>query len=185
MRSHTGPDHPSWSISDLRDSTTVTSSRWRLARIPRCEATVSHGPVGSSVAIAVFASVTCSLHASVPHEVPGAMAPRATPRSASHAVIAKPGGRLTRGPTPLALLSRVLALHMRYTRRVRFSYEIEQEDDGRWLVEILELPGCMAYGSSADDALRAAQVLAFRILADRLEHREQAAVPDISFVQAA
>lgn len=74
---------------------------------------------------------------------------------------------------------------MRYTRRVRFSYELEQEDDGRWLVEILELPGCMAYGSSAEDALRAVQVLAFRILADRLEHREQAAVPDVSFVQAA
>jgi predicted RNase H-like HicB family nuclease len=67
---------------------------------------------------------------------------------------------------------------------VRFNYELEQEGDGRWLVEILELPGCMAYGSSADDALRAAQVLAFRILADRLEHREQAAVPDISFIQA-
>jgi len=74
---------------------------------------------------------------------------------------------------------------MRYTRPVRFNYELEQEDDGRWLVEILELPGCMAYGSTADDALRAAQVLAFRILADRLEHREQAAVPDISFIQAA
>jgi len=74
---------------------------------------------------------------------------------------------------------------MRYTRRVRFSYELEQEDDGRWLVEIMELPGCMAYGSSAEDALRAAQVLAFRILADRLEHREQTALPDISFVQAA
>ncbi|HWO20119.1 MAG TPA: hypothetical protein VNO30_15135 [Kofleriaceae bacterium] len=64
-------------------------------------------------------------------------------------------------------------------------YKLEQEDDDRWLVEIIELPGCMAYGLSADDAFRAAQVLAFRILADRLEHDEQAAVPDISFVQAA
>ena len=94
-----------------------------------------------------------------------------------HAVTGEPTVGLTRG--------RVLALHMRYTGRVRFSYELEQEDDGRWLVEIMELPGCMAYGSSAEDALRAAQVLAFRILADRLEHHEQAAVPDISFVQAA
>jgi predicted RNase H-like HicB family nuclease len=68
---------------------------------------------------------------------------------------------------------------------MRFSYELEQEDDGRWLVEILELPGCMAYGATNDDALRAAQVLALRILADRLEHSEQSAVPDISFVQAA
>lgn len=68
---------------------------------------------------------------------------------------------------------------------MKFSYELEQEGDGRWLVEIMELPGCMAYGSSAEDALRAAQVLAFRILADRLEHREQVAVSDISFVQSA
>jgi predicted RNase H-like HicB family nuclease len=93
------------------------------------------------------------------------------------AVTSEPTVGLTRG--------RVLALRMQYTRRVRFRYELEQEDDGRWLVEIMELPGCMAYGSSAEDALRAAQVLAFRILADRLEHHEQAAVPDISFVQAA
>ena len=98
-------------------------------------------------------------------------------RSVVDAVTSEPAVGLTRG--------RTFALHMRYTRRVRFSYELEQEDDGRWLVEIMELPGCMAYGSSAEDALRAAQVLAFRILADRLEHHEQAAVPDILFVQAA
>lgn len=70
--------------------------------------------------------------------------------------------------------------------RVRFTYEIEREEDGRWLAEILELPGCMAYGPSEDAALRAAQVLAFRILADRMEHDEQSsAVPDVSFVRAA
>jgi predicted RNase H-like HicB family nuclease len=68
---------------------------------------------------------------------------------------------------------------------VTFTYELEQEADGRWLAEILELPGCMAYGGSSEDALRAAQVLAFRVLADRLEHDEQAAVPSIEFVQAA
>ena len=67
-----------------------------------------------------------------------------------------------------------------------FTYASEQEDDGRWLVEILELPGCMAYGANMDEALRAAQVLAFRILADRIEHDEQkTAVPTISFVHAA
>jgi predicted RNase H-like HicB family nuclease len=68
---------------------------------------------------------------------------------------------------------------------MRLSYELEQEDDGRWLVEIMELPGCMAYGTSAEDALRAAQVIALRFLADLIEHHEQGAVPNISFVQAA
>ena len=67
-----------------------------------------------------------------------------------------------------------------------FTYQVEQEDDGRWLVEILELPGCMAYGASRDEALRATQVLAFRILADRIEQDEhKTPVPSIAFVEAA
>ena len=67
-----------------------------------------------------------------------------------------------------------------------FTYEVEREVDGRWIVEIRELPGCMAYGASRDAALMAAQALAFRVLADRIEHAEQAqAVPSVAFVEAA
>ena len=67
-----------------------------------------------------------------------------------------------------------------------FTYQLELEEDGRHLAEILELPGCMAYGATADDAFRAVQALALRIIADRIEHDEQkTAVPTISFVQAA
>lgn len=50
--------------------------------------------------------------------------------------------------------------------------EIEQEADGRWLAEVLELPGVLAYGNSAEDALARAQALALRVLADRIEHGE-------------
>ena len=55
---------------------------------------------------------------------------------------------------------------------VSYHVEIEQEDDGRFLAEVVDLPGVMAYGSSFDDALAHVQALALRVLADRLEHDE-------------
>ncbi len=50
--------------------------------------------------------------------------------------------------------------------------EIEQEDDGRWIAEIADLPGVLAYGNSADQAAARAKALALRVMADRLEHGE-------------
>lgn len=35
---------------------------------------------------------------------------------------------------------------------MHFTIELEQEDDGRWLAEVLELPGVLAYGNSERDA---------------------------------
>ena len=63
--------------------------------------------------------------------------------------------------------------------------EIEQEDDGRWLAEIAELPGVMAYGSTRDEAAAAARALALRVLADRVEHGEDvpAAVAELFAVR--
>ncbi len=55
---------------------------------------------------------------------------------------------------------------------VTFSIEYEQEEDGRWLAEVLELPGVLAYGQTTEEALAKAQALALRVLADRLEHGE-------------
>ena len=48
----------------------------------------------------------------------------------------------------------------------------EQEDDGRWLAEVLELPGVLAFGQSQSEAVARVQALALRVLADRLEHQE-------------
>lgn len=48
--------------------------------------------------------------------------------------------------------------------------ETEQEDDGRWLAEVIGLPGVMAYGASKLQAMAKAEALAFRTLAERLEH---------------
>lgn len=53
-----------------------------------------------------------------------------------------------------------------------YRVEIEQEEDGRFLAEVVDLPGVMAYGATAEVALAYAQALALRVLADRLEHDE-------------
>lgn len=50
--------------------------------------------------------------------------------------------------------------------------ECEREDDGRWLAEVPELPGVLAYGASADEAMAKVEALALRVLAERLEHDE-------------
>ena len=53
-----------------------------------------------------------------------------------------------------------------------FTIQHEQEEDGRWIAEVPELPGVLAYGATADEAMAKAEVLALRVLADRLEHNE-------------
>ena len=54
----------------------------------------------------------------------------------------------------------------------KFAVEIEEEEDRRWIAEVPELPGVMAYGSSPDDAKAKVQALALRVQADRREHGE-------------
>jgi len=60
--------------------------------------------------------------------------------------------------------------------------EIDREDDGRWIAEIPELPGVMAYGDSRNQAISRAEALALRVLADRLEHGEE--IPELKEVFA-
>ncbi len=59
---------------------------------------------------------------------------------------------------------------------MKFSIECEREEDGRWLAEVPELPGVLAYGTTPEEAQSKAQVLALRVLAERLEHGEARAV---------
>jgi predicted RNase H-like HicB family nuclease len=59
---------------------------------------------------------------------------------------------------------------------MNFTIECEQEQDGRWLAEVPQLPGVLSYGQSADDAMARAEVLALRVLAERLEHGESGPV---------
>lgn len=53
-----------------------------------------------------------------------------------------------------------------------YAIEVEQEADGRWIAEVPELPGVLAYGRSREEAVRKAQALSLRVLADRLDHGE-------------
>lgn len=67
---------------------------------------------------------------------------------------------------------------------MKFSIECGREEDGRWVAEIPQLPGVLAYGNTSHEALAKAEVLALRVLAERLEHGEARPV-DISITLAA
>ena len=53
-----------------------------------------------------------------------------------------------------------------------FNIETEQEDDGRWIADVVEIPGVMAYGSTPNEAVAKVQALALRVLAERIEQGE-------------
>jgi predicted RNase H-like HicB family nuclease len=55
--------------------------------------------------------------------------------------------------------------------------ELDRETDGRWIAEVLELPGVFAYGGSRQEALEKVQALSLRVIADRWEHGEALPVP--------
>ena len=55
---------------------------------------------------------------------------------------------------------------------ITFKVEIEREDDGRWLAEVVELPSVLAYAETQETALSRVQALALRVIAERLEHGE-------------
>ncbi len=63
-----------------------------------------------------------------------------------------------------------------------YKVEIDRETDGRWIAEVTDLPGVMAYGESREEALRRVQALSLRVLAERLENGEL--LPDVESVFA-
>ena len=58
--------------------------------------------------------------------------------------------------------------------------DMEREEDGRWIAEVPEHPGVMVYGENRDKAIARVEALALKIIADRIEHGEEA--PDIDGV---
>ncbi len=72
---------------------------------------------------------------------------------------------------------------------MKFTVEYEQEEDGRWLAEVKEIPGVLTYGKDPDDAVAHAQALALRVItppklggvADRLENAEAVSALMFSF----
>ena len=53
---------------------------------------------------------------------------------------------------------------------IPFTIEVEQEEDGRWIAEVPDLPGVMAYGQSRQEAIDRIQAFSLRVLADRSRH---------------
>jgi predicted RNase H-like HicB family nuclease len=73
----------------------------------------------------------------------------------------------------------------RKIRDMKFRVEIEQEEDGRWIAEVVDLPGVLAYGNTSEEAQAKVQALALRVVADRLEHGEAGTdLVSISFAAA-
>ena len=61
--------------------------------------------------------------------------------------------------------------------------ELDQEEDGRWIAEVIDIPGALAYGATPDQATAKAKAIALRVVADRLEHGE--ATGDLSSISFA
>jgi predicted RNase H-like HicB family nuclease len=55
---------------------------------------------------------------------------------------------------------------------MKFTIEVEREEDGRWIAEVMDLPGTLVYGKTRKAALAAVEALALRVMADRIEHGE-------------
>jgi predicted RNase H-like HicB family nuclease len=65
---------------------------------------------------------------------------------------------------------------------VTFKVEFEREGDGRWIAEVSDLPGLLAYAATQDEAQARVQALALRVVAERLERGEAGPqLLDISF----
>jgi predicted RNase H-like HicB family nuclease len=56
-----------------------------------------------------------------------------------------------------------------------YHIETEEETDGRWIAEVTDLPGVMAYGATREEAVATAEALALRVIADQIEERKAAA----------
>ena len=76
-------------------------------------------------------------------------------------------------------------IKQRLETNVRFRVELEEEEDGRWIAEVPDLPGVLAYGADRAEAQARVQALALRVVAERLEQGEAGPdLLDISFQAA-
>ena len=64
---------------------------------------------------------------------------------------------------------------------LHFSIETEQETDGRWIAEIPEVPGALAYGKTKEEAVSKAYAIALRVVADNVEESHQDPPKSISW----
>jgi predicted RNase H-like HicB family nuclease len=70
--------------------------------------------------------------------------------------------------------------HSTRSEDLRFIVETELENDGRWIAEIPQVPGALAYGATKEEAINKAYAIALRSVADGVEHSEQSPPNSIS-----
>jgi predicted RNase H-like HicB family nuclease len=63
--------------------------------------------------------------------------------------------------------------------------DTEQEDDGRWIAEVDEIPGALAYGTTREDAIKRVTVLALSILSDEIKEKNSPETEIFMFKDAA
>lgn len=66
---------------------------------------------------------------------------------------------------------------------MKFTVETEQKADGRWIAEVPQIPGALAYGASRQEAVARVEALGLRVLAERIEQGESS--PEIDQVFSA
>ncbi|QNI32811.1 type II toxin-antitoxin system HicB family antitoxin [Alloacidobacterium dinghuense] len=64
---------------------------------------------------------------------------------------------------------------------MQFQVEFDREEDGRWIAEITNLPGAMAYGMTREEALAAVEAIALRALAEKLETGRESLKSSVEF----
>ena len=67
-----------------------------------------------------------------------------------------------------------------WSEDLRFVVETELESDGRWIAEIPQVPGALAYGTTKEEAINKAYAIALRSVADDVEHSQDAPPHSIS-----
>jgi predicted RNase H-like HicB family nuclease len=68
---------------------------------------------------------------------------------------------------------------------MNYTIETEQEEDGRWIADVLEISGVLKYGATREEAIAQAEALALRVIAERIEAGEQVVGPiEITFQAA-
>ena len=70
--------------------------------------------------------------------------------------------------------------HGTRSQDLRFIIETELENDGRWIAEIPQVPGALAYGATQEEAINRAYAIALRSVADDVEHSNEAPPNSIS-----
>jgi predicted RNase H-like HicB family nuclease len=68
---------------------------------------------------------------------------------------------------------------------MNYTIELETEEDGRWIADVINLPGVLAYGHTREEAMAKAQALALRVEAEKLEHGERTSFETGIFFKAA